>query len=50
MSKNEGHQGDWIIVGGGYTGSLATWYTYVYPNSTVKAVWASSAPLMISRT
>jgi len=53
MDKNEALHGDWVILGEAYAGSLATWFQHEYPNKTetnVTAVWASSAPLLLSKT
>lgn len=34
----------WVVVGGGYAGTLAAWFKAKYPDMAV-AAWASSAIL-----
>ena len=47
--NDAGYTAYWLIVGDGYTGSLATWYSEKYgiDYGGAQAVWASSAPLML---
>jgi len=47
-----GYTAYWIIIGDGYTGSLATWYSATYDTyyPAVKAVWASSSPLLLKES
>jgi hypothetical protein len=53
--NDAGYTAFWVIIGDGYTGSLATWYAEIYGSGTgrgghVQAVWASSAPLEVQES